>query len=378
MGRNDGPTLDTEVSFVPMAAVDERDGAIAERQSRPYREVMKGYTPFREGDVLLAKITPCMENGKATIATELANGLGFGSTEFHVLRPGPRVLSKWIFYFIRRQEFRMAAKASFTGTAGQQRVPVQFLQSIRIPVPPLSDQQRSVEILDAAEDLRKLRAESGRRTADLVPALVHTYFGELGDTRFPRHPLGNVAQVVSGVTKGRRLVGRATVEVPYLRVANVQDGRLDLSELKTIEALPEEVRTLSLEKGDVLLTEGGDFDKLGRGAIWDHDIPNCIHQNHVFRVRVNRTKIIPLFFANLLITPYAKTYFLRCAKRTTNLASVNMTQLRAFPIPIPPMTLQRQFAERVAEISTLKEMQSESRLRLDGFFQSVLHRAFIG
>jgi len=138
------PGADAMVTFVPMSAVDEKSGAIQVPSIRQYSEVSKGYTYFKDNDVLFAKITPCMENGKAAIASELVNGIGFGSTEFHVLRPGPDVLPEWIFYFIRREDFRRQAKANFTGSAGQQRVPKRFLEAVQMPVPPLPEQSFKV------------------------------------------------------------------------------------------------------------------------------------------------------------------------------------------------------------------------------------------
>jgi type I restriction enzyme S subunit len=162
---------DVQVSFVPMAAIDERFGLVTRPETRRYGEVAKGYTSFREGDVLFAKITPCMQNGKAAIARSLRGGLGFGSTEFHVLRPRPGVLSEWVFSFIRQPTFRSAAMASFTGSAGQQRVPTEFLKKTLIPVPPLAEQERIVRLLDEADALRKLRTQADRRTAALIPAL---------------------------------------------------------------------------------------------------------------------------------------------------------------------------------------------------------------
>ncbi|MGB8644757.1 MAG: restriction endonuclease subunit S [Anaerolineae bacterium] len=128
----------------------------------------------------------------------------------------------------------------------------------------------------------------------------------------------------------------------------------------------------------MLLTEGGDFDKLGRGAMLEQDLPNCIHQNHVFRVRTHQDKLIPVFFAKYLLGGNAKAYFLRAAKKTTNLASINMTQLRGLPIPIPPLPLQQEFAARVAEVQAMQDKQAQSRRRLDDLFQSLLHRAFSG
>jgi type I restriction enzyme, S subunit len=367
-----------EVSFVPMAALDESSGRIVDAEKRTLGDIAGNYTPFRDGDVLFAKITPCMENGKVAIARGLTNGCGFGSTEFHVLRCRDVVIPQWILAFLRQPWFREAAKANFTGTAGQQRVPVDFLRTVSIPVPPLPEQERIARILDDAEALRRLHAQSDDRTAELAPALFYEALQQGGEVSPERWRLETVAAIASGVAKGRKFNGRHTVEVPYLRVANVQAGHLDLSEIKTIEALPEEVEELTLRKGDVLLTEGGDFDKLGRGALWEHDVPNCIHQNHVFRVRVEQSKLLPIFFSNFLRTAEARAYFLGCAKKTTNLASINMTQLKGLPVPLLPLKVQHSFATRIAEIGNLETAQAASRKRLDDLFQSLLYRAFRG
>jgi uncharacterized protein YwgA len=198
----------------------------------------------------------------------------------------------------------------------------------------------------------------------------------------PKHfevvPLGDLADVRSGVTKGRRLRGKETVEVPYLRVANVQDGYLDLLEIKTIEVLPEDLEKYHLKDGDILMTEGGDPDKLGRGCIWRNKVEGCIHQNHVFRVRADRSCLSPEYLAALLRTQYAKEYFLRCAKRTSNLASINSTQVKAFPIPIPPITLQSQFVAAVDQWEQIHRRLTDGLAESKRLFQGVMQQAFIG
>lgn len=141
----------TLVTFVPMAAVDADSGTIARPEVRPLGSIRKGsFTAFQEGDVIVAKITPCMENGKAAVARSLENGLGFGSTEFHVLRPGPDILAEYVYHFVRQESFRQVAEAHMTGTVGQKRVPAEFVSNYHIPVPPLDQQHRIVALLDAA------------------------------------------------------------------------------------------------------------------------------------------------------------------------------------------------------------------------------------
>lgn len=263
-----------------------------------------------------------------------------------------------------------------TGAANMS-ISIARLATIPVEFPPLAKQEWIVKLLDEADELRKLRAHANSFSAKLVPALFHETFGE-NKKKIKRVSLEQIAEVVSGVAKGRKFNGRPPVEVPYLRVANVQAGYLDLSEIKTIQALPEEVEELSLRKGDVLLTEGGDFDKLGRGAMLEQDLPNFIHQNHIFRVRVEQSKLDPVYFAKFLMTAEAKEYFLGCAKRTTNLASINMRQLRALPVPVPALPLQKQFSKQVTEIHGLETKQSASSRRLEDLFQSLLHCAFQG
>ncbi|MDD5004172.1 MAG: restriction endonuclease subunit S, partial [Acidithiobacillus sp.] len=135
---------DLPVSFVPMPAVGAADGSIRVEETRPAGEVKKGFTAFLEGDVLFAKITPCMENGKMAIVPKLVNGYGFGSTEFHVLRPKPGMDAKYIYYYVASQAFRGEAQRYTTGAVGQKRVSMTYLKQSTIPVAPLDQQKRIV------------------------------------------------------------------------------------------------------------------------------------------------------------------------------------------------------------------------------------------
>jgi type I restriction enzyme S subunit len=124
------------------------------------------------------------------------------------------------------------------------------------------------------------------------------------------------------------------IRLPYLRVANVQDGFLDLDKIKEVTIERSLIARYSLRHGDVLMTEGGDFDKLGRGYIWHDEIPNCLHQNHVFVVRPH-SDLLSYFLASLTSSDYGRAYFQSCSKQSTNLASINSSQLKAFPVPLP-------------------------------------------
>ena len=148
--------------------------------------------------------------------------------------------------------------------------------------------------------------------------------------------LDEFCDIAGGVAKGRKLAGRPVVALPYLRVANVKAGYLLLDEVKEIEVGQDEVERYSLRPGDVLLTEGGDWDKLGRSAIWTGEIDPCLHQNHLFRADPLSGTLLPEWVSLFTNSGPGRRYFQSKAKRTTNLASINMTELRSMPLPVPP------------------------------------------
>jgi len=167
-----------------------------------------------------------------------------------------------------------------------------------------------------------------------------THFGEI-PVDWGLSKLDQVAVIQTGLAKGKKDI-KDPVTLPYLRVANVQDGYFDLREIKTITVERSEIDRYSLRKNDVLLTEGGDLDKLGRGHLWDGQIEPCLHQNHVFVVRTRPDVVLPSFFALQTSGPHGRHYFLSCAKKTTNLASINSTQLKHFPVLVPPLREQQE------------------------------------
>lgn len=341
-------------TFVPMAAVDERQGVIAAAETKPYAAVKKGYTYFAEGDVLFAKITPCMQNGKHAIAEGLIDGIGFGTTEFHVIRPGANLASEWAHFYLRQPKVLRAATAHFTGAVGQQRVPPGFLSTLRIPLPPLAEQKRIAGILKeqlAAVERARAAAQAQLEAAKALPAAyLREVFSADAMQDWTRIPLDHIAEIVAGITLGRKLKsGGPTRNVPYLRVANVKDGRLALDDVYDIEATENEIETLRLFPGDILLTEGGDRDKLGRGTFWQEELPLCIHQNHIFRVRLDAQRYVPEFISAEIGSPYGKAYFLAHAKQTTGIATINQKVLRGFPVLAPPIDEQRKIAAELRD-----------------------------
>ncbi|WP_437998205.1 restriction endonuclease subunit S [Sorangium sp. So ce185] len=194
--------------------------------------------------------------------------------------------------------------------------------------------------------------------------------------------LGTVAELKGGITKGQKRRWDEPVRtVPYLRVANVQRGHIDLSDVSEIEATDRDIAELQLRTGDVLFNEGGDRDKLGRGWVWEGQLPLCIHQNHVFRARIRNGIILPKLLS-LYGNTFGQRYFLQEGKQTTNLASINLTKLSALPVPVPPLAEQRRMLAKV-EALTAKSRCAKEALDavpplLDRFRKAVLAAAFRG
>ena len=194
--------------------------------------------------------------------------------------------------------------------------------------------------------------------------------------------LSQLSDLKGGVTKGQRYKDGQTLRaVPYLRVANVQRGFLDLKQISTIETSQESIDQLRLISGDVLFTEGGDRDKLGRGWVWKGEIEECIHQNHVFRARSISNGVVPEF-ASWWGNSFGQDFFSRFGKQTTNLASINLTVLSQFPIPLPPLAEQRRIvAEVERRLSVIQQAESTveaSLARAERLRQSILKQAFSG
>lgn len=210
-----------------------------------------------------------------------------------------------------------------------------------------------------AVDVERIKSDSSALRAKYIASGLMRRQKLVGraesDVSYPEHwavtAFDEVAVVIGGVTKGRNLRGKKTLVCPYLSVANVQRGYFKLTGLKSIEIAESELTKYAVHEGDLLITEGGDWDKVGRTAIWRGGVQNCLHQNHVFKARVPSDHLLNEWVELVFNSGVGRDYFAGASKQTTNLASINMTQLRGFPLPVPPLDEQRQILKKLAELT---------------------------
>ena len=267
-----------------------------------------------------------------------------------VLRDENNVFDKKFLYYylsapITYKKFKSMAVGGVVNNLNSDMV-----RKVRVPIPSQEEQHRISDRLDKVSNVIFLRNQQLAKLDDLVKARFVEIFGDvfLNPMEWPEKKLESLADIVSGITKGRKTTETDLQEVPYMAVSNVKDGYIDWTTVKTILATRREIEQYRLMPDDILMTEGGDPDKVGRGAIIKMPLKNSIHQNHIFRVRLNEQEILPDFLAEYLQHQKAKRYFLGCAKQTTGIASINMRQIKALPTLVPPLSLQNQFAAFVS------------------------------
>ena len=294
-------------------------------------------------------------------------------TAFGLVAKREVLLPRYLYYFCRNYDFERLNKAVTIPSLTKSD-----LLKIEITLPSLEIQEKIVNKLLKIEEVIQARQQQLQKMDELVKARFIELFGDmfLNSKAWKKQALDSLADVVSGITKGRKTKEPQLIEVPYMAVSNVKDGYIDWTTVKTIQATQQEIEQYRLLPDDVLMTEGGDPDKLGRGAILKEPLQNCIHQNHIFRVRLNESLILPAFFEEYLKHQKAKRYFLGCAKQTTGIASINMRQLKALPVLLPPLELQEQFAAFVEQTDKSKVAVQKALDEAQLLFDSLMQKYF--
>ena len=372
---------ETVVSFVPMTKVDDASGSMDASTARKLGEVRKGYTYFAEGDVVFAKITPCMENGKSAIAHNLHNGIGFGTTEFHVLRPGPLVISEWIYLFVRRDDFRKAAKKSMQGAAGQQRVPIDFLRQAKIPVPPIDEQRRIVtrieELTRRAEEARRLKQETITKTSKQFFHVRRKIYESLS-TEWPTKPIGKCGKIIGGGTPSKKRPDYWNGYIPWISAKEMKSFELIDSELKITDK--------GLSKSSAKLIPENSVLFVVRGSILYRYVPVAVNKmpctiNQDLKAIIPHDDINPIFLAHML---WGANHLLQEMVETAgNTAGKLPTpSWSAFDVPVPDMETQHSIVQKLKiyqkKLDELISLQSEASSDMEQFQPALLAKTFRG
>lgn len=367
------------VSFVEMAAVSEDTCRIEYEEEREIMEVRSGYTYFDQGDVLMAKITPCFENGKVAVA-DIRHERGFGSTEFHVFRPDQdRLHRRYLYYFLRNPAFRKQAEQHMTGSAGQKRVPTRYVKELEIPLPALDVQRRTVKALDLADNLQQKRQEAINRLDDLLRAAFFKIFGDpvsnpkewdtikFGDL-LTTSLWNGLSPSTDGTHPGRVLILSAITDSVF-RPEEVKEARFD----RPLSEAQERI----VDTDTFLICRGnGNLSMVGTGVFPTEDMPNTLFPDTIIGARPDQDRIHPAYLETLWSTQHVRGQLEKVARTTNGTHKINQKKTRNLELRLPPMEVQKQFASIHDKIQ--ESMQRYASDRFDDLFDVLLHRAFRG
>ena len=296
---------------------------------------------------------------------------------YNVFSVTPELDQQYLFYYLKSDFALQRIKAVARGSV-RDNLRLEMLYEFPIRIPSISEQKDIAGKLDKVKQILALREQELSSLDNVIKARFVEMFGDMliNPKGFPEKRLDSLADIVSGITKGRKVKTSELYEVPYMAVSNVKDGYIDWTTIKTIMATEGEIDQYRLLPDDVLMTEGGDPDKLGRGAIIHEPPQDCIHQNHIFRVRLKQDVLLSVYMVQYLQQQKAKRYFLGCAKQTTGIASINMRQLSALPVLVPPMKKQEEYAALVAQVDKSKAVVQKALDEAQVLFDSLMQQYF--
>ncbi|WP_375417012.1 N-6 DNA methylase [uncultured Hymenobacter sp.] len=344
----------TEVSFVPMQDVEENRISFVAKQTRLLSGVEdKGYTYFKNNDVLLAKVTPCFENGKAGVAKNLLNGMALGSSEFYVLRPSEQILPELVYYFISSTQFKESAVSRMTGTGGLQRVPRSVVEDFEIPLPPLSVQQAIVAEIAGYQ-----------RVLDGARQVLAAYQPRIAvDAAWPVVELGEVFKTRSGTTPSRdRKDYFEGGTIPWVKTLDLNDGPLRATEECITNLALQETSLQILPVGTVLVAMYGGFKQIGRSGVLEIEAT----QNQAMTALLPNEDVDPYFLNYTLVS--SREYWKQVANSTRKDANITRNDVLRFKFALPPLDTQRRL---VVAIETEQRLVAANRELIDLMEQRV-------
>lgn len=433
------PNDDDLVSFIPLASVEANTGCLHPNTVRPWKEVSRGYTRFEEGDIVFAKITPSMENGKIAIAIGLAGGRAVGSTEYHVLRPSSLLSGRYLLHFLLQYSTRQLARSMMRGVAGQLRVPADFFSSIKIPVPPVDEQRQIVEAIEtqfarldaAVAALERARIRLKRYRASVLKAACEGRL-VMTEAELARHegrdyePSSVLLERIRAERAATLGTKRGNAKAPFavdtselselpegwewtrlgatigigpqngiykpasaygsgvsiIRIDDFQDFHLrPRSELRTLRVSDQELQVYGLFPNDLVINRVNSAPQLGKCLIVPAALCPAVFESNMMRMHLS-AGLVPQWVAFYLRSIDGRKRLTLNAKWAVNQASINQEDVRNTPLPVPPLAEQERIvAEVERRMSVIEQMEAlvEANMkRAETLRQSILRLAFSG
>lgn len=371
---------DEPVSFLPMAAV-ANDGGGFRPEARSYGEVSKGYTPFASGDVLLAKITPCFENGKVAYIDRLPHRVGYGSTEFHVLRPHDDLDGRYLFHLLRSPRFRLDGEARMTGSGGQRRVPAQFLRDYELPRPLLTEQKRIATILDKADAIRAKRRAALEDTDALLRATFLELFGDpvANPKGWDAAALSDgIDEIEAGWSASGEDRPRVAGEKAVLKVSAVTWERFDPQAAKVVVEIPNDQALITPKHGDVLFSRANTRELVAATVLVSGDHADVFLPDKLWRIRTN-SRLRPEYLRYLLAMPRLRAALCKRATGSSgSMLNISQAKLREQIVPFPPVAMQEKFGAVVWAIYQAEDRMQQALADAEALYASLARRAFRG
>lgn len=373
---------DEVVSFVAMASASE-EGSLLSEEIRVLSETKKGFTYFEKNDVLLAKITPCFENGKCLRPNQISNDIGFGSTEFHVLRSDELVINPtYLFYMVWSERFRALGGHSMSGAAGQKRVSADFLRQFEIPLPPLEEQKRIAAILDKADAIRRKRQQAIKLADDFLRAVFLDMFGD-PVTNPKGWEIRSIEQLISDEKHalkrgpfGGALKKEIFVEHGYLvyEQYHALNGDFSYQRYFIDEEKYLELRAFDVKPKDIIVSCSG--VNLGRLAEVPEDSPNGIINQALMKITLNQNVILNGIFIDIFSNPSFKKAFYGDFRGAAIPNFPPMSTFKNFNFIVPPVELQKKYIEIKQKL--LSHTAISEYMESLSLIGSLSHKAFSG
>ena len=390
------PASDELCTVVPMELLTA-DGVIDVSNQQPLEEISMGLPLFEKGDVLFAKITPCMENGKGAFVRQLPTRYAFGSTEFHVLRSGNKVDGQFLYYATFNPVYRAYAAENMVGAAGQKRVSSRFLKDTRLFLPPLPEQQRIAAYLDAScaaidaavaakrrqletldavrESIIETAVTRGLNTKTKLRVLDQDWIGSL-----PEHWVAvRIKRVISRLDYGISVSSELEGKYPVLKMGNIQDGEIVFSKMEFVDEFADE---LLLDHNDLLYNPTNSPDQVGKAALFLGTKDDAVtFASYLVRLRVNH-RIVPEFLNFAVNCGGFLAFARRLAIPSVQQSNLNSTRYGRLHIPLPPVAEQRSICEhlniKVGEMKSVVTTIETQIATLIAYRKSLIHECVTG